>query len=150
MHLVLDECAKVVVCDATFDGRIGQGKSAQIFLRNVDAAFLPVDGNILPKVCQLQCGAGVVGQREALGIPIAAGIEDKPADRVRRVFAVGQQLFARLVASYSLILPEGDQEVCKRLFRNVTDPNRLRQCDEYRMLRPSGVAIVELLTPVIE
>ena len=61
----------------------GYGEAPQVFEWQIDSRFCVIDGYVLPEVCQLQSGAGVVGKLLALAVAIAAKIENQMAYRIR-------------------------------------------------------------------
>ena len=85
----------------------------------IDAAFGVVDGDVLPEVCQLQRGAGVVGKLLALGIAITAEVEHEMADGIGGVTTVGKHVGEGLEASDGLILAEGAEEIGEFVLGNV-------------------------------
>ena len=128
----------------------GDGIAPQIFERQIDSAFGVIDAYVLPEVCQLQCGASVVGKLLALGIVIAAEVEDEMSDGIRRIAAVGENVVESFEAGDGLVLAEGDEEIGKFVLRDVELVDSLGQGDENRMARIALVAGVEFGLPFIE
>src|SRR5689334_14705274 len=71
---------------------------------NVDAAFVEVARNVLPKIRKLQRGAGGVGKTLALLVAVAAKIQNEAADRIRRINTVAEDAIPVGVALSGLIL----------------------------------------------
>src|SRR6185312_3248694 len=57
-------------------------KTAQVLQRQINAAFLIIHRNVLPKIRQLQSRACVVGELLAFGVFVAAKIKHKVANRI--------------------------------------------------------------------
>ena len=56
----------------------------------------------------------------------------------------------RPIARHRLILTKSDQQVGKRLLRNLARANRLGESDKYRVARLAAVAGIELASPKVE
>ena len=109
-----------------------------------------VAANVLPKVCELECGAGVIGEELSFFITVATHVEDEAADRVCGARTVIEKLIPCIVASDALILFEGVDEIKKGLFGDVEFFDGGCECDVDGMLGRTGVAAIELIFPPIE
>src|SRR5579859_6264917 len=118
--------------------------------RDVDAAFLEVARDVLPKISELERGAGGVGKMLAFGVAIAAEIENETADGIRGVDAVVDDGVPVGIALDGLVLAEGLQQVGEGLLRNVFRDDGLTQCDENRVPGLVVIAGVEFALPPIE
>ena len=113
----------------------------------VDATSQPVAADVLPEVHQLQAGADRVGKAHQFPIPAPFERQHDPAHGIGRPSAVVGEFLAGVVPRASLILLEGVKQVREGLALQARGPDRLRERDEHRMLRPAGEAPCELLTP---
>lgn len=118
--------------------------------RNIDAAFFEVAIDVLPKIGELESGAGGVRQRLALFVAIAAKIEDEAADGIRGKNAVADHGVPSRITLDGLVLAEGAQEIGEGLFGNILGRYGLAQREEDGMRRAAVVAIVEFALPPIE
>ncbi len=121
-----------------------------IFQRNINASLGIIHGDVLPEVGQLQSGAGVVGELLALGVAITAQVEDEMAYGIRRIAAIGEDVFESLETSNGLVLAEGDEQVGEFVLGNAELSHSLRQRDKNRMAWSSRVTGIELRLPLIE
>src|ERR1700692_4201038 len=112
----------------------------QVFKRQIDSALGEVDANVLPEVCELQRGAGVVGKLLPLGIAIAAEIEYEMSDRIRRIAAVGEHVIESFKTGDGLILAKSDQEVGELVLRDIEFSYCPSKGNEDGMARRVGVA----------
>ena len=75
--------------------------------RYIDATFFHVARNVLPKIGELQRGAGGVRKALAVLIAVSAKIEDEAADGIGGIFAVVEKRGPVGVALDFLILAKG-------------------------------------------
>src|SRR4029077_645628 len=104
----LAEGLSVAVASDVFFARPEPAKALD---RQVDAPFGVVDAHVLPEICQLQRGAGEIGELLAFGVAVAAEVEHKMAYRVGRIAAVSEQIIKAFVARDGLVPAEGTQQV---------------------------------------
>ena len=97
---------------------------------------LPVDGQVLPEVGQLQRRAQRVGtlDRDVLA-PVAGEAQHQPADRVRRSAAVVEHVRPRRVARGGDVLAERAQQIVEQLDRQVELLTGVGQRGEHRVTR---------------
>src|SRR5215469_5669259 len=72
--------------------------------RNVNAAFVEVARNVLPKIRELKCSTSGVRKALALLVTIAAEVKDQAADGISRVNAVAENGVPVRIALGGLIL----------------------------------------------
>src|SRR5690242_18636722 len=85
--------------------------------RNVYTVLQQVDRDILPEIGKLQGRTGGIGETLSFGVRIPAEIEHQPADRVRGIPAISEELFEIGVTRDALILDEGLDQIGERLAR---------------------------------
>ena len=129
---------------------LAHGVTPQVFERQINSALGVVHADVLPEVGQLQRGAGVVGKLLALGIVIAAQVEDEMPYGIRRVAAVGEHIVEGFETSDGLVLTEGNQQIGKLVFGNVKLLDGFGQGHKNRMARIALVAGIEFGLPFIE
>ncbi len=126
-------------------------EAAHVFGGKVDAvAVVVVGANILPEIRELERGAGVVGESEALGIAIAAGVKDEMADRVGRVMAVAKHVGHGFEAGDGLVLSKCYEQVGEGRLGDVAGADGFSESDEDRMTGFAAITGVEFLSPEIE
>ena len=118
--------------------------------RNVDSVFIEVARDILPKICELQGGARVIGEILPLPIAISTEIEHEPPNGICRVPAVLQDGVPVWVPVDRLILAESDEQMTERIDRNVEAADRIAKRDEYRMRGAARVTFLQLALPPIQ
>ena len=97
--------AHVAVVKAALDDIVlGKPLDGSGIERNVDAAFVEVARNVLPKICKLQGGAGGVGKALTLLVAIATKAENQAADRVSGIDAVTENRVPIRIAFPGLVL----------------------------------------------
>ena len=101
------------------DVRLGEIVGRERVQGNIDASFLEIARYILPKICQLQRRAGVIGKALPLAITISAQIQHDATDRVRRVNTIIDNSFPCRVALHRLVLAESTEQIRKRLDGNI-------------------------------
>ena len=74
-----------------------------------------VHRDVLPEIGELQRRAGGVGEPLPLGVAVAAQVQHQPADGVRRIAAVVEQLVPVSVARDGLVLHERANQIGERL-----------------------------------
>src|SRR5438067_661405 len=92
----------------------------------------------------------MVRQLSPLRVERLAQVKYEMADRVGGVPAVAEQLFVGRVAMNELVLLECDQQIEKRLRRNMKTLDRLVESDHDRMPRLAFVAAQQLVTPPVQ
>ena len=102
---------------------------AKIFEWKIDTAFLEVGADVLPKICELQRGAGVVGKLLALRITVPAEIEDQMSNRIRRVAAIAEQIFEGLITGDGLVLAKGTEQIGELVLGNIKFADRSMMCE---------------------
>jgi len=78
----------------------------QVVLRDIDAAFLPIDGNVLPKVDELQRGADAVALGDADFVGLSVQVQHNAPDRIGGTAAVVNQVAKILISGFDNILTE--------------------------------------------
>jgi hypothetical protein len=117
----------------------------QILARQVHPAPREVLGDVLPVLGELQRGADVVGERDALrGRPVEDG-EHQLADGVRGEVAVTEQGLPRVVPRDALVDAVGLQQPREGLAWQRALPQDGLQAHEQRVARLAGIRAVELL-----
>src|SRR5579864_1881708 len=101
-------------------------ETPEILERQINSAFFVIDRNVLPEICQLKGGAGVVGKLLALGIAVSAEIKYEMSNGISRVAAIAKNIVEGVEARDGLILTEGNQEIRKLMLGNVELPYRFR------------------------
>src|SRR6185312_10346604 len=86
----------------------------------------------------------------ALGVAGAAKVEHQVANRIRRIAAVIEHILESWKACYGLVLPEGLQQIGKRLLRNGKLAHGFRQRNEYGMARMARITSVKFDLPLVE
>lgn len=81
--------------------------AGQQILRQVDAALLNIDTNVLPEVGELQTGAGVVTEKEESIVAITAEFKHEAAHGVGGVDAIIEDLRPIAVAGSRLVVLKG-------------------------------------------
>ena len=113
------QCAKGRRVAAASDVVFVDRESAKVFEREIDSSLGVVGSYVLPEVGELQGGAGEIGKALALGVAVAAEVENEMADRIRGVAAVGEYVVESFEAGNCLVLAKGDQQVGEFVLRNV-------------------------------
>src|SRR5207244_11853507 len=125
-------------------------EASHVIARQVDAALVEVDRQILPEVRQLQRRADVVGTRLPLGIAIAEQRQHQVPDRIGGMYAIVEEVVERREAGKPYVHAKRGEEAAKRLDRYGELTHGLGERNEDRMPRLIGVAGVELALPVVE
>jgi len=107
--LVADEVADGVRDAARGDVALGDAEVAEVLGGQVDAAALPVGGDVLDQARDRDRGCEVLGVRVELGRAIPADVEQQAADRLGGLARVAAQLVERRVALALEIGPEAGQ-----------------------------------------
>ena len=128
----------------------GDFEAAKVFERKIDASLGVIDGDVLPEVCELQCGAGEVGKLLAFGIAISAEVEHEMADGIRGVVAIAEHVVECLETCDGLILAERDEQIGKFVLGDFELAHCFGQRDEDGMFRCAVVAGVEFALPLVE
>src|SRR6516164_3290748 len=129
---------------------LGNAEAGEIFERKIDAAFLEVDGNILPEIGELQCGASEVGKLLAFRIVVAAQVEHKMTHGVGRVLAVAEQVGEAWIAGDNLVLAKGLKKIRKLMPRDTELLHGFAQRYEYWMTRLPVVTARQFGLPLVE
>ena len=119
---------------------VAHGEPAKVFLGQIDAAAVQILCDVLPVLGQLQRGADLVGERDAIGGGDAEGGEHQVPDRVGRQRAVVPQVVERLVAVGALVEPVGLDESAQW---RLGDPARAHACRQRSHRRHAGIAAGE-------
>ena len=127
-----------------FDRIIVFGKNIE---RQIHAIFFQIDDHVLPEIGQLQRGAGGVRQFLARRVAIAAQTQHQPADGIRRIAAVLEQLFEILVAGDLLVLLERLDQIVERFLQQIVPRGRVLKRDEHRMLRLARIHGLQFASP---
>jgi hypothetical protein len=80
-------------------------------LRQIDAVFPKIYGDILPKVCKLKTRANVIGELGKLSAPFSVDKEDESSDRVGTTAAVVEDGGKVFVAALDNVLFKGAEQV---------------------------------------
>jgi hypothetical protein len=123
----------VVVAQTRGDLQVGDIEAHQVFLRQVDTRLLPVDGDILPVVDELQRGADAVRTPQVLGRSCAEQVQQQAPDRVGRAAAVVDEFGVGGVARLRHVLRKGIEQIAKKLQRQVVLGDDRAQAQEDRM-----------------
>ena len=91
----------------------------QVVLRDIDTASLPIDGNILPKVDELQRGADTVTLGDADFVGLSVKVQHNASDWIGGTAAVVDQVAKILITGFDNILTECGQKIVKRLQRQL-------------------------------
>jgi hypothetical protein len=83
----------------------------------------------------LQGSASEVGEALSLFVTIPAHVQHQPSDGIGGVEAVAQQVRETFVASNSLVLAKGNQQVGEWLLRDIQLADGLLQGHEHRVPR---------------
>ena len=83
-----DELRPPLVAARLADLGFGDAETSQVVLRKVNAPLVPVDGDVLPEIGELQAGADRVGLRPGRVVIDAVEVEQQASDRIRRPRAI--------------------------------------------------------------
>jgi hypothetical protein len=90
-----------------------ESKGAHVLLGEVNPVFEEIDGDILPKVGELERGADVVGEKMFFLPVVIVEMEDKPPDRVGTAPAVVEEFSVVFVTFFDHVLAEGGEEIAE-------------------------------------
>ena len=93
-------------------------------------AFEDVASDVLPEVDELECGADFVGEGLAVGVAVAAHVEDDSSDGVGGFGAVVEELVEGLIAGEGLVLFEGLDEIVEGFDGDVVALDGLAESGE--------------------
>src|SRR4029077_2664549 len=101
------------------DVRFGETVGGERVQRDIDTALFEIPRYILPKICQLQRRAGVIGKTLPHAIAISAQVQDEATHRIRRVNTIVEHSLPCRIAVHSLVLTESAEQVGKGLDGNI-------------------------------
>ena len=119
-----------VVASCGGDVLLGDAEAREVRRGQIHATLLPIDGDVLPEVDELQSGADRVARAEVRRRLRAVEAQHQPADRVGGTTAVVEQVFERRVARRQDVLPERGQEVAEQREGQAVTCDRRRRARE--------------------
>ena len=124
----------------------------QVFLRQINSAFLPIHGHVLPEVDELQGGADAVALGEAERVGMTIEVQQQSADRIGTAAGIIHQLAKVLIAGFHYVLAEGGKQVVEGLERKIERPHSLalEPLHQFAVRGLAGGQAVELCPQVIE
>ncbi len=149
-HFAGHQAAKVVVIGVAGEIDFAVAVAPALGLRQIDPPALPISGDILAKVGQLQPGAYRIRQPAA---PLVMGprqVEHQSTYGIRRVAAIVEHVVGRLVAMHLLVAAKRHEQIGKGLDRDRELEDGFPQGYEDRMPHDARVAVLQLPFPPIE
>lgn len=140
-RFVRNQCAHLCACVRGGEIGFGDAEALHVLGGQVDAVAAEVLGHVLEVLDDLQCGADRVRAADPLGCGGAGDAEHEPADRVRRQFAVGEEVLVGGVAADDLVLAVGLDEAEEGRGREAVAPDGGLQGAEQRVADVVGADV---------
>src|SRR5579863_2896325 len=86
----------------------------------------------------------------ALCVSITTQVKHQPADWIRRIAAVAEQILPGSITVDRLVLPESREQIVERLCGNIELTNGWRERHKHGMTRPAFITEIQLALPPVE